>query len=170
MLELQLPTYRVEMMLPDFWVRAGFKPLGPMLSYLNDRTRSSVRFEEIELMPLAPDKQVGCIKQPKVTVDKKSLVLVSVPDQADSGSVQLLQSKRPVIFYTSHFAIQGQLHINPDARDDDLLDDGRDYAALTEVTLYPLRQLGTTAVTRKTPLALINQLYVQTYHVHTPGG
>jgi hypothetical protein len=170
MLELQLPTYRVEMMLPDFWVRANFKPLGPMLSYVNDRTRSSMRFEETELMPLAPDKQVGCIKQPKITVDKKNLVLIALLDGVDSGSVQLLQSKRPVIFYTSHFAIQGRLHINADARDDDLLDDGRDYAALTDVTLFPLRQLGTTALTRKPSLVLINQQYVQTYHVHKPDG
>jgi hypothetical protein len=79
-----------------------------------------------------------------------------------------LQSKRPVVFYTSHFAIQGQLHANPDARDDDLLDDARDYAALSEVTLFPLRQLGATGLSRKAPLLLINQQHIQTYHVQLP--
>lgn len=168
MLELQLTAYRVEIMLPDFWARASFKPLGPMLSYVNDRSRGNVRFEEIELMHLAVDRQVGCIKQAKVTVEKQNLVLIAVPDHEEAQSIQLLQNKRPVVFYTGRFAIQGQLHANQDARDDDLLDDARDYVALSEVTLFPLRQLGATAVSRKVPLLLVNQHYVQTYHVHQP--
>jgi hypothetical protein len=166
MLELQLTTYHIEFMLPDYWARADFKPLGAMVSYINDRTRSNVRFEEIELMPMAADRQVGSIKQSKVTVEKQNLVLISVPDHEEAQSIQVLQTKRPVIFYTSHFAVQGQLHANQDSRDDDLLDDARDYAALSEVTLFPLRQLGPTAITRKIPLLLLNQSYVQTYHVH----
>jgi hypothetical protein len=168
MIELQLTAYRIEFILPDYWARANFKPLGSMLSYLNDRTRSNVRFEEIELMPLSSDRQVGCIKQAKVTVEKKNLVLISVLEREEAQSIQVLQSKRPVIFYTGHFAIQGQLHANADARDDDLLDDARDYSALSEVTLFPLRQLGATGVSRKVPLLLINQQHIQTYHVHLP--
>jgi hypothetical protein len=164
MLELQLPVFSVEVMLPDFWARVNFKPLGSMLSYLNDKTRNNVRFEEAALMPLSIDKQVNCIKQAKVTVEKRNLALISIIDSEQAQSVQLLQSKRPVIFYISHFAIQGQLHVNADSRDDDLLDDSRDYCALSDVTLFPLRQLGVANITRKIPLLLVNQQYVQTYH------
>jgi hypothetical protein len=160
---LQLQIFQVEAVLPDYLLRGGIKPLGPLLTYVNDRSRGAVRFEDLELLPLPIDRQVGCIKQPKVTVDKANLVLLSVVKAEDAATVQLLQSKRPVVFYTSHFAIQGDLHVNQDSRDDDLLDDSRDFSALSDALIFPLRQLGVTP-TRKTPLLLVNHHHIQTYH------
>lgn len=161
--ELTLPTYQVEAFSADFIYRANFKPRGAFLIYMNDRTRSFVPFEEVELFPVAPDRQVKGIKQGLMVVNKTNLQMISVASAEQAQSVQVLQAKRPAVFYTSHLAVQGQLHVNPDARDDDLLDDTRDYFALSEATVYPLRAMAV-APTRQAPLILLNRLHIQSYH------
>jgi hypothetical protein len=164
--ELTLTAYQVEAFSADFLFRASFKPRGAFLIYMNDRTRSFVPFDDVELLPVAPDRQVKGIKQSLMVVNKTNLQMMSVINPEQAQSVQLLQSKRPAVFYTSHLAIQGQLHVNSDSRDDDLLDDTRDFFALTDATVYPLRTIAL-APLRQVPLLLINRLHIQSYHAHT---
>jgi hypothetical protein len=161
--ELTLTVYQVEAFSADFIYRASFKPRGAFLIYMNDRTRSFVPFDEVELFPLAVDRQVKGIKQGLMVVNKTSLHYLSIASPEQAQSVQVLQAKRPAVFYTSHLAIQGQLHVNADARDDDLLDDTRDYFALTDATVYPLRAMAV-APTRQVPLLLLNRPHIQSYH------
>lgn len=164
--ELTLTVYQVEAFSADFIYRASFKPRGAFLIYMNDRTRSFVPFDEVELFPLAVDRQVKGIKQALMVVNKNSFQYLSIASPEQAQSVQLLQAKRPAVFYTSHLAIQGQLHVNSDARDDDLLDDTRDYFALTDATVYPLRAMAV-APTRQVPLLLLNRLHIQSYHARS---
>jgi hypothetical protein len=161
--ELTLQSYQAEALTADFIIRAGFKPRGAFLIYMNDRSRSFVPFDDVELFPLAPDRQVKGVKQGLMVVNKTLLQMMSIVNPEQAQSVQLLQAKRPAVFYTSHLAIQGQLHVNADARDDDLLDDTRDFFALTDATVYPLRAIAV-APTRQVPLLLINRLHIQSYH------
>lgn len=164
--ELTLTAYQVEALTADFIFRASFKPRGAFLIYMNDRTRTFVPFDDAELLPLAPDRQVKGVKQGTMVANKAHLQMMSIINSEQMESIQLLQAKRPAIFYTSHLAMQGQLHVSIEARDDDLLDDTRDFFALTEATVYPLRTLAVSP-TRHVPLLLINRLHVQSYHAHT---
>jgi hypothetical protein len=161
--ELTLTTYQVETFSADFLVRANFKPRGAFLIYMNDRTRSFVPFDDVELFPVAPDRQVKGIKQGLMVVNKTVLQMMSIVNPEQAQSVQVLQAKRPAVFYTSHLAIQGHIHVNADARDDDLLDDTRDFFALTDATVYPLRAIAV-APTRQVPLLLLNRPHIQSYH------
>jgi hypothetical protein len=161
--ELTLTTYQVEALSADFLFRANFKPRGAFLIYMNDRTRSFVPFDDAELFPVAPDRQVKGIKQSLLVVNKSHFQIMSVINPEQVQTVQLLQSKRPAVFYTSHLAIQGQIHVNSDSRDDDMIDDTRDFLALTDATVYPLRAMAIVP-TRQVPLLLINRLHIQSYH------
>jgi hypothetical protein len=161
--ELTLPTYQVETFSADFLWRANFKPRGGFLVYMNDRSRSFVPFDEVELFPVAVDRQVKGMKQNLMVVNKTYLQMISISNPEQVQTIQLLQSKRPAVFYTSHLAIQGQVHVNSDARDDDMLDDTKDFFALTEATVYPLRAMAV-APTRQVPLLLLNRVHIQSYH------
>ncbi|MCI0399253.1 MAG: hypothetical protein L0332_31355 [Chloroflexi bacterium] len=165
--ELQLTTYQVEALLPDYLFRGDLQPRGSFLTYLNDRTRPYLVFGAGEMFPLAADRQVGGMKQNTLVVSKQLLALLSVLDEAQARDAQLLASKRPVIFHVGAFAVQGQLHVNADARDDDLLDETRDFFAVSEASVFPLKALGA-SLTRRVPLVFLNRLQVQAYHVSTP--
>jgi hypothetical protein len=164
MLQVQATTFQVEVVLPDYLLRANFTPLGQMTTYLNDRARGNVRFADLEIAPLAVDRQVKAISQPLVTIDKRMVELISVTNPEQAAEIQVLQSKRPAVFYTAHFAIQGQIHINQDSRDDDMLDETRDFFPMTEVSIFPLRAVAA-APTRRVPLAMLSRAQVQLYHV-----
>ena len=162
--ELRLKTFHAEVILEDFLVRATFQPRGSMLVYLNDKQRPFLPFENAEIQPLASDRQVGQVKQPLVVVNKRYLKILSLTEASEAAEEQLLASKRPVAFYTGHFAIQGQLHVNQDARNEDLLDETKDYFALSDVSIYPLRKVGTPP-TRHVPMMFISRPLLQIYHV-----
>lgn len=162
--QIEATTFQVEVILPNYLLRANFTPLGQMTTYLNDRARGNVRFTDLELSPLAVDRQVKVINQPLVTIDKRLIELVSITNPEQTAEIQTLQAKRPAVFYTAHFAIQGQIHVNPDARDDDLLDETRDFFPMSEVSIFPLRATAVTP-TRRVPMAMLSRVQVQLYHV-----
>jgi hypothetical protein len=162
--ELQLKTFQVEVILGDYLVRAKFQPRGAMLVYLSDRQRPFLPFDDVEIYPLAVERQVNCVKQPNVIFNKSYLKLLSLPDEEDAKGEQILASKRPVAIYIGAFAIRGQLHVNEDARDQDLLDETKDFFAISEASIYPLRKVATPP-TRHVPLLYISRVMVQGYHV-----
>jgi len=162
--ELQLKTFQAEVVLEDYLIRAKIQPRGSMLVYLNDRQRPFLPFEGVEIYPLALERQVNCIKQSEIIINKRYLKILCLTDEEEAQSEQLLASKRPVAFYTGAFAIQGQLHVNADARDQDLLDETKDYFAMSEVSIYPIRKV-LTPPTRRAPVLYLSRSLVQAYHI-----
>ena len=106
--------------------------------YLNDQNYSSYRFEEVELLPLMPDAQVRGVKQEILSVIKAFTVGISMLDDTVLESIQLMQSKRSMIFYTNWFIIHGNMHVNPDQRDDDIFDETRDFFFPDRCFLIPV--------------------------------
>ncbi len=162
--ELQLKTFQVEVVLDDHLIKAKIQPRGSMLVYLNDRRRPFLPFEEAEIYPLAVERQVNVVKQPDIVINKRFLKILSLVDEQEAQSEQLLASKRPVAFYAGEFVIQGQLHVNADAKDQDLLDETKDYFAMSEASIYPIKKIPTSP-TRRVPLLFISRTLVQVYHI-----
>jgi hypothetical protein len=162
--ELQLKTFQAEVILEDYLLRAKLQPRGSMLVYLNDKQRAFLPFEEAEICPLAVERQVNSIKQPVIVVNKRYLKLLLLTSGEEAQREQLLASKRPVTFYTGIFVIQGQLHVNADARDQDLLDETKDFFAMSDASIYPIRKV-LTPPTRHVPLLFLSRSLVQVYHV-----
>lgn len=165
-LERKMTTYFAEAVTMDFILRGRFIPLGATLPFLNDRSRRFAQFEEVEIVPLVTGRQMGAIKRDNMTANKNLFVLLSFLDKGEMETVQIMPSHRPVIFYLSHFAVQGELHVNADARDKDLLDETRDFFALTNASIYPVHALASQP-TRQVPLCFINVDFVHAYHPHT---
>lgn len=162
--EIDRVRLQVELILTSFLLKGKFSPLGELLIYLNDRTRNSILIDECELAPLAPDRQVRGVKQPSLVALKHQIVFLSLLESAQAQEIRILKASRPVVFYTRQFAVQGQLHVNTDARDSDLLDDNRDFFAVSNATIFPLEQLAQQP-TPQVPLLLIYRSQVHTYHV-----
>jgi hypothetical protein len=161
--DLELATLHVEAILDEYLVRAILHPRGDVLTYMNDRRRPFIPLEDAELFPLSGSRQLNRIRQQSITFSKRKVLALSVPEKEETENLQLLASKRSVVFYVGHFAVQGDLHVNKDARDDDLLDETRDFFALTEASVYPISTVAT-APTSHSSLLLISRIGVSLYH------
>lgn len=161
--KLELPVFRVEVIIPGFLVRAAFQPKGDLLIFMNDRRYDMARFDEAELHPIMPDAQVKGIKQEMMALNKRFISGIAMLEPERLQNVMLLATKRPFVVYTEWFAIRGDLHVNSDARDDDVFDETRDFFAITDASVYPVRTLRK-APTRKVPLIALNRHAIYAYH------
>ncbi|MCA9933618.1 MAG: hypothetical protein H6662_14480 [Ardenticatenaceae bacterium] len=161
--ELKLPTFQVEVIIPGFLVRAAFQPKGDLLIFLNDQRYDVAHFDEVAMYPIMPDAQVKGMKQEMMVLNKKFISGIALLEEERLENVMMLASKRPFVIYTEWFAIRGNLHVNADARSDDVFDETKDFFAMTDASIYPVRTLRK-APTRKVPLLTINRHAIYAYH------
>jgi len=162
--QIELATLQVEAILQNYVLRGELQPRGQLVAYLNDRNWTFLPFKNAVFSPLATDRRVGEIKQALSVINKKQLAALCVLTEEDAADVQLPSGTRPVVFYVAHFAVQGQLHVRPDAPDEDILDDLHDYFPITQATIFPVRPVAATP-TRQVPLLLISRPLTQAYQV-----
>lgn len=163
-LKISMETFQVEAVSNRYFWRGSFTPLGPIQTFLNDHQRPYVILREAEIVPLAPDRKVRGVRRDSMTANKLAFAFLSLLDPAEVQRIQLLPSKRPVIFYLEDFAVQGQLHVNVDAKDEDLIDETRLYYPVSEVRLFPIHPLAVVP-TGQVPLLYLNVTHLQTYYV-----
>lgn len=163
--KLELPTFKAEVLTAGYLIRADFQPKGDTLIYLNDQRYSVIRYDNVEFFPIMPEAQVRGVKQDSMAVSKANIVGISVLDEDKLEKIQMMASKRPFIFYTAWYAVQGDLHVNPDSPADDVFDETRTFFAVTDAIIFPLRKVRM-APARKAPFFAINQNAVIAYHAH----
>jgi hypothetical protein len=163
--EIQFTPIIIEAVLADYTIRGVLRSRGDIAIFLNDRNYPTFSLIDCELHPLAADRRVETVRQELITIEKTEVIAVSVLDESALESAQITVSKRKVIIYSGRFAIHGLLHVPADAPDEDILDEKRDFFAITEGSIYPLAPVGTDPHT-SSPLILINRQTIQAYSVH----
>lgn len=161
-----ITSYHAEAITTDYFIRGLFQSLGSTPAFLNDHSHRFAHFNDVEMAPLMTDRQMGMIRREWVTVNKNLIVLLSFLDKEEAAGVQIIPARRPVIFYLSQLAVQGQIHVNPDAHDKDLLDETRAYVALSDASIFPVHSVGLSP-TRQVPLCFININLIHAYHTHS---
>lgn len=162
--EIELVTIRVEAILQDYMLRCDLQPRGQLISFLNDKNWTYIPVKNAVLSPLAADRRVGEIKQATASINKDRLAALSVLEEEEAAQIQLPLGERPVVFYFTHFAVQGTLHVRSDAPDEDILDDLHDFFPVSKATIFPVRPVSAVP-TRQVPLLLISRPLTQVYQV-----
>jgi len=163
MQNLRFEKWKIEIAIPNFLVRAALQPRGDLMIFLNNLTYTSFNFSDVEFVPLGTDYQVKGVKQPMMNVTRSAIAFLSVLEPERAAQIQLLQAKRPMVFYTPWFAVRGDLHVNTEAPDESLLDDKFEFFMLTDATIYPLRPINTQP-THKVPAVAFNRYNILAYH------
>lgn len=161
---IELPTFQVEVVTQDYLLRADLQPRGDLQGYLNDRNWQYISFRNGELHSLAADRRVGAMPQDTTTVNKLRLTVLSVLKKEQAANIHMQITTRPAVFYFDHFAVQGNLHVPPDAPDEDLLDEMHDFYPVSNAVLFPIRPVAIKP-TKEVPVLFFNQSMIQTYHV-----
>ncbi len=162
-LDIKLATFHTQLFLDSFALKAIIKPLGDLLIYMNDNNRSTLPLTEVELFPLHADRQFKQVQQAQMTITKHFVAAIGLLNEPETEKMQLLRAKRPVIFYTNRLVVRGDLHVNEDAPDEDLLDDSRDFFPISNAKVFPIRPLPAN-LTMAFPIVLINHSAVRAYH------
>lgn len=164
-MEIQLPTFKIEVLTPQFLYRGSMQPRGELFTFLNDRRFLTFHIMEAVFAPLAAGYRINALKQAGINVNWRNFIYLALLDKENIERVQLLQSERPLTFYTRDLAIRGSLRVNLDAHDNDLLDETRDFLAVTDAEIVPLHPLAA-APTRAVPLLALNRHQIESYHVY----
>ncbi|MCA9873738.1 MAG: hypothetical protein KC441_08785 [Anaerolineales bacterium] len=160
---IKLESWHIELGIPGFLVRATIQPRGDLMIYLNNQTYTSFTFNDVELLPLGADYQIKGVKQAMMNVNRQAISFMTVTEPDKASKVQLLQSKRPIVFYTEWFAVRGDLHVNTETPDENLLDDKFEFFMITEATIYPLRAVNHRPLA-KAPAVAFNRKAILAYH------
>jgi len=162
-MEIKLDTVNIEIITSNFAVTGGFQPRGELMTNLNDKRYTFFSAIDATLRPKLIGYQVKNIAQPNFNINRNSIIYFAVKEAEYLEKIQIMQAKRPIVVYTDDLAIRGNFHVNPDARDTDLFDETRDFAAMTDVSIYPLRPMAN-APTRSVPFLAISWRHVLAYH------
>lgn len=162
---LQLDAYPVDVSTGNFLVRGQIQPRGDLFTYLNDRSRASYPIVQAQFMADGPEYKVSAIKQASITVTQAHIAFMALLNEEDAAQVQFVQASRPVVFYTNWFAMRGNLHVHGEARDDDLMEPTKDFFAVTEASVYPIRP-NAHAPHRHYPLLALNRKGIVGYHIY----
>lgn len=162
---LQFDFWNVELGIPSFLIKTQFQPRGDILIFLNNQTYLSYYFEDVEMLPLGTKYQFKGMKQPGMTINREAISFISILDESDVEKMQLLSSKRTIVYYTEWFAIRGDFHVNSETPNENLFDEKYEFFALTNASIYPLRKIMNKPQT-KVPALLINRTAILGYHAH----
>lgn len=160
---IKLESWKIEIAIPNYLVRATLIPRGDLMIFLNNLTYTSFNFNDAEMLPLGTDFQVKGVKQSMMNISRGAISFLSVLEPQRAAQVQLLQSKRTVVFYTEWFAVRGDLHVNNETPNENLLDDKFQFFMLTDATIFPLRTMNARPV-QKVPAVAFNRLEILAYH------
>lgn len=162
-MEIKLDTINVEIVTSNFAINGGFQPRGELMTNLNDKRYTFFSAVDAILRPQLAGYQVKSVPQPTFSINRNLIVYFAVKDAEYVEKIQIMQAKREIVIYTDNLAIRGNFHVNPDARDTDLFDETRDFSAMTDVSIYPLRSM-TNPPVRTVPFLGINWHHVTAYH------
>ena len=162
-MELKLDTVPIEIVTDSFTINGGYQPRGELMTNLNDKRFTFFNITDTILRPQLTGYQIKSIPQPSFNINRNTIIYFAVKDEIYLEKIQIMQAKREIVVYTDNLAIRGNFHTNPDARNTDLFDETRDFAAMTDVSIYPLRPM-TNAPTRSVPFLAISWRHVTAYH------
>ncbi len=161
----QFESFHAELHTGSTLLKGSFMPRGDLLIYLNDQNRDNYPINDVTLYPLLPDYKVRPIHQETIVTLKDNLIYLALTNNEDAAKIQIMQSKRPVIFYTQLFAIRGQFHVHEEKRDDDMVDTDKPFAVITDASVFPLRPVAHEPQ-RHVPLLALNVHHILAYHAH----
>lgn len=162
-MELKLDTIPIEIVTDNFAISGGYQPRGELMTNLNDKRFTFFNIIDTILRPQLAGYQIKSIPQPSFNINRNAIIYFAVKDETYLEKIQIMQAKREIVVYTDNLAIRGNFHTNPDARNTDLFDETRDFAAMTDVSIYPLRPM-TNAPIRTVPFLAISWRHVVVYH------
>ena len=159
----QAETYSAELLTRWFRISGRFKPLGELISFLNDPRRNVLIIDEAQVTPLQPDYRIGGFNKAEVVVPRQDVQLALIVDlQADE--MRLLPRTEHLVVYSNTYAISGHFHTGEETKVNDIfhVSSGPFFPA-SDVKVYSISTLNVPVETA-TSVAFFNKEHLGLFH------
>lgn len=157
-------SYPVTVLLPGFQARCTLEVFGLLQTFVNDDTKGIFPLKNVTLHGLETGNPATSMSLPELFVRKDKCHALVFEQSFSHDETGLLPRTEPVAVYTSHYAIQGQLHMGADALIADVIESSRSiYVGITDASIFPLFQ-PQAAVVQQSPLVYVHHALVWMHH------
>jgi hypothetical protein len=154
----------VMVLMPGFQARCTLTSVGLMQTFINDEQKSVFSLQEVSLYGLERGNPAVSMTLPELHVRKDqvhALIFDSALSREESG---LLPRTESLAAYTSHYVIQGQFHMGPEAYIADFIDVSKAmFLGVTNAYFFPLFA-SQSGVTPQAAMAFIHRNAILFHH------
>jgi hypothetical protein len=163
-LQIALQRYHVQILGRKFQFDGEVEPLGQVLDFLNNESRSTFSLYDVKILPVMPSGPLTAITRSEITVSESELGLIFFLDADYRQQVPVLKSFDRVIAYTPHAVLRGNFHRGVETRLGDMFDTLQGaFFVMTEVSIFPTTGLPA-PFPKQADLLIVNRFYVNLYH------
>jgi hypothetical protein len=161
-----LPTQRqdVQILTTHFQFSGQLETVGPVGNYINDPSRQSLSFYDVNLSPLTPGSPLKGIARPHVVILKPQIVLMYLASEQARASISLFARRELMTIYTPVAVCRGHFPMPAEGRINDFLGIvPGDLLPILDAQIFPFIELPA-PFTRQAELALIGRSHLLFYH------
>ncbi len=164
---LQAPPSKrhdVQILTTHFQFSGQLETVGPMGNYINDPSRQSLSFYDVNLSPLTPGSPLKGISRPHVVILKPQIVLLYPESEKARTSVSLFARREPLMIYTPVAVCRGYFPMPAEGKIGDFLGIvPGDLLPILDAQIFPFIDLPA-PFTRQAELVLIGRSHMLFYH------
>jgi hypothetical protein len=147
-----------------FQARGMLGVMGVLQVAINDDQKSNFTFEDVTLHGLDQGNPARSMQLAELHIVKAECHVLAFDEMMGQDQTGLMPRQELIAAYTSHFVIQGNVHMGADTPVSDCIDANRSqFVGMTDVTIFPLFP-AQAQVIQHAPLAFIHRTQVRMHH------
>ena len=152
-------------LLEQFQVRCQLAVIGMLQTFLNDDQKDVLSLHGVTMHGLDAGNPARSMQLQGLFAHKRSCHVVAFESAMSQEETGLLPRTERLAVYTSHYVIQGDFHMGPDALISDFIASSRaQFVGATNVQIFPLFQLQA-AMIQEAPLVYVHRDTVRLHHI-----
>jgi hypothetical protein len=156
--------YPVTALLSGFQAQCTLDVFGLLQTFLNDETKGTFTLKQVLLYGLEVGNPAASMSLSELYIRKDECHALAFDQALPHEQTGLMPRTEPVAVYTSHYAIQGGLHMGADALLADVIESSKSiFVGVTDAYIFPLFE-AQTAVVQQAPLVFVYRGQVRMHH------
>lgn len=154
----------VTVLIPGFEVRCMLHSVGLMQTFLNDELKPILTLHQAAVLGLERGNPATSMSLPELYVRKDHCHAIAFEQMLSQEETGLMPHVEPLAVYTSHYVLQGKVHMGTEDRVHDFIATGKSsFIGLTDVAIFPLFELQS-AMIQQSPLVFVYRDAVRMHH------
>ena len=160
--------YEVEILTEDYMLSGELEPFGPLMLYLNNLERSSLRLKNSVGRALATGMQIETFRSEDMMVRKDEVILIRPVDAVSQSTVPLLARRQLLQVFISRFVLQAAFPCGQETQVGEIFDmSPGHWIPCVEAQVYPLQRAEQPLFTAA-KIMLLNKTYIRFYQAVKP--
>jgi len=154
----------VTVLLPGFEIRCMLRSVGLLQTFLNDELKPILTLHDASVIGLERGNPATSMALPELYARKDLCHAIAFDEMLPQEETGLMPRGEPMAIYTSHYVVQGKLHMGSEDRPHDFIATSKgQFIVLTDAALFPLFELQARMI-QQAPLVFVHHSTVRMHH------